>query len=169
MNRSVLDVGCGVGGVHIALLEQGAQSVQAVDVSEGMIEQARLLAQKAGVRERIQYFTGDIVQQNVDVKSADIVVMDKVLCCYHDVNVLLRTVLGRVRWVLAVSYPGDTWIPTTIFKFMDWLGQVRRWSFHPYYHDPDMIDAILKEGGLKEVASERTWIWQIRTFVRNDT
>lgn len=53
----VLDIGCGLGGVDIHLVRQhGAAKVTGIDIDAGLIERCRLLADKYGLGDRIEFF-----------------------------------------------------------------------------------------------------------------
>ena len=45
---TVLDIGCGIGALHLELLKQGARKATGVDVSPAYIEEATALAQELG-------------------------------------------------------------------------------------------------------------------------
>ncbi len=63
--RHVLDVGCGSGGWLIAAAKMYPTMTQlvGVDVSERMIEYARLQASEQGVSERVQFYTMDVLSK----------------------------------------------------------------------------------------------------------
>ena len=103
--KTVLDIGCGVGDVHLSLLEQGASSALGIDLSRGMLDQAAILAKERGIEHRVRYVYGDLVTTSGSVDPADIVVLDKVLCCYADPGALLRESTGKAKKYLALSYP----------------------------------------------------------------
>jgi phosphoethanolamine N-methyltransferase len=54
--QTVLDIGCGLGGVDLHLLHQHrAQSVIGIDIDAALIERCRQLAHKYGVGDRIEF------------------------------------------------------------------------------------------------------------------
>lgn len=164
--KSVLDVGCGVGGVHLTLLKSGASSAFGVDVAGGMLSKASEIAKELGFAEKVRYHQGDFVQTNGEIADADIVVLDKVLCCHTDAGTLIAMSTGRCREVYAVSYPRDSFLARLTFKTSAYVGRVLKWSFHPVYHEPAMLDATIVSAGFKETSSANTIIWQIKVFRR---
>lgn len=54
--RQVLDIGCGIGGIDILLVQKyGAGRVVAIDVEEPLLEKARAAALAAGIAQRIDF------------------------------------------------------------------------------------------------------------------
>src|SRR3989304_2177636 len=56
---SVLEVGGGVGGLHLELLKRGAARATDVDMSAAYVAAAQSVAEKVGVRERVDYRVAD--------------------------------------------------------------------------------------------------------------
>jgi 2-polyprenyl-3-methyl-5-hydroxy-6-metoxy-1,4-benzoquinol methylase len=78
---ALLDVGAGVGAVHLSLLESGAASAVDVDASREFLAVARAEAERRGISARVDYRYGDLVELSPDLPPADIVTMDSVICC----------------------------------------------------------------------------------------
>src|SRR5262245_52203462 len=161
---SLLDIGCGVGGVHLTLLKNGASSAQGVEMSTGMIEAAIGLSKEMGLGSRVEHIHGDFVDLDGEIRVADVVIMDKVICCYPDPVQLLGKATARTRNLFAVSYPGRGQLSRIIFNGMHRLGEWLGWSFHPYYHEPMDIDRIITGFGFAERFASATVIWQVKVF-----
>ena len=162
--KTVLEIGCGVGGLHLTLLREGAASAFGVEVSDGMIEKAQELASEMGFTSRVAYRVGDFAETNGSVPRSDIVVMDKVLCCYADPGALTRKSAAKCGEVFAVSYPRNAILPRLWFTFTAQIGKILRWSFHPLYHEPADLDAAILAEGFREVYSGTTVVWQVKVF-----
>ena len=52
-SKEILDIGCGVGALHITLLHEGAAAATGIDISEGMLQQAKKSQRKIILRERL--------------------------------------------------------------------------------------------------------------------
>jgi len=165
-SRSILDVGCGIGGAHLTLLSRGASVAQGVDVSEGMVKEARALAQEMGLDGRVRYLCGDVTMLDGMIEEADITVMDKVLCCYPDPVVLIEKTATKTRSILALSYPRDAMMVRAGFGFVRGLGLLLGWKFRPFYHDPGGIDEAAAGTGFREEFARTTLVWQVKVFVR---
>lgn len=160
---SILDIGCGVGYLHQALLKAGAGSATGVDLANKMLEQARHLSQKNSFSDVTTYLQGDFVQLADSIEPADIMLLDKVVCCYPDAQSLMETAVAKTgRW-LALTYPRDrafvraaVWLEAFFLKL---VGS----SFRSYVHNPDTIESIIMLAGFnKRMEHQDTgWITQI--------
>ena len=165
-SKSVLDIGCGVGGVHLTLLKNGASSATGTDVAEGMLAKAKELAATMGFTDKVRYFHGDVAAANGSIPSADIVVLDKVLCCSDDPDTLITKSTEKCREFYAVSYPRGTTLARMAFRIPERLGTLMRWSFHPYYYEPALLDDTIRRSGFEEASAATTVIWQVKVFRR---
>jgi SAM-dependent methyltransferase len=165
-SRSILEIGCGVGGLHLTLLKEGARSACGIEVSEGMVRKARELAAEMGLTSQTEYQVGDFAVANGSLPRSDIVVLDKVLCCYADPGALVRKSADKCDRLLCVSYPRDAWIPRWMFTSYEFMGRLLRWSFHPFYHEPAQLDAAARSAGFTEVFSGETIVWQVKVYER---
>jgi ubiquinone/menaquinone biosynthesis C-methylase UbiE len=75
----VLDVGCGAGHTACWIAQEYGAHVVGIDLSEGMLAQARRLAQKEGLGERVQFKLGDIRQMPFAEGTFDVAVFQSVL------------------------------------------------------------------------------------------
>lgn len=164
--KTILDIGCGVGGLHLTLLQRGARYSQGVEMAEGMLEVARGLADRMNLADRVVYHHGDFVTMNGGITAADIVILDKVVCCYPEFEDLITKSTAKTTSLYAVSYPRDALIPRMSFGGMAWLGRRLKWSFHPYYHTPAAIEASITSKGFREVFAGTTIQWSIKVFRR---
>jgi 2-polyprenyl-3-methyl-5-hydroxy-6-metoxy-1,4-benzoquinol methylase len=161
---TVLDIGCGIGALHLRMLKLGATSAVGVELSEGMLEQAQRLAEEMGIPGRVKYKRGDFVALDGEIEPADIVILDRVICCYAHPELLIEASAGKCNGLYAVSYPRDNVFGKFSFKSMAWLGELFRWSFHPYYHDPVQLEMRFQRLGLRGVFTDETPVWRIRIF-----
>ena len=106
---SVLDIGAGVGAVHLELLDAGAASAVDVDVSSAFVAAARDEAARRGRSDAVTYEIGDFVALAPSVEPADIVALDRVVCCYADMAALVSLSAARARRRYGLVYPRDTW------------------------------------------------------------
>jgi magnesium-protoporphyrin O-methyltransferase len=167
--RSILEIGCGVGGLHLTMMKEGAASAFGVEVSEGMLEEAQVLAAELGMQEHVRYVQADFVAVNDDVPVSDIVVLDKVLCCYEKPLLLIRKSTEKAHRLYAVSYPRDAFLAKMVFTSMGALGRMLRWSFHPFYHQPALLDQAIMECGFSVRSifpPATTALWQVKVFER---
>jgi 2-polyprenyl-3-methyl-5-hydroxy-6-metoxy-1,4-benzoquinol methylase len=162
----VLDIGCGVGALHLALLKQGAARATAVDASEGMLNAAMHFGQQQGVGEQVTYIHGDFVHAAGGISEADITVMDKVVCCYEDVIGLIDASTAKTKHLLALTHPRDNLIGRVMFKAGILLAKLFRSSFHPFWHDWGSMREHVVAKGFRLVHQDSTPFWQAVVFER---
>lgn len=163
---SILEIGCGVGGLHLTLLRWGAASAVGVDIAEGMLEGARTLSREFGFEERTRYLLGDFVRLEKTVASADITLLDKVVCCYEDLETLLGTSLAKTGKVYALSFPRSNLMMRLLISFGIAAGKLLRWSFHPYWHDWQALTESIQAAGFRQTYRRATFFWDVRVFAR---
>ncbi|MCH7500500.1 MAG: methyltransferase domain-containing protein [Nitrospinae bacterium] len=92
--KSLLDIGGGIGAIQHELVAAGAARVTSVDASSGYLAISRKEAESRGYADRASYHYGDFVDLADSVDDADIVTLDKVLCCYDKVDDLVKKSKG---------------------------------------------------------------------------
>lgn len=162
----LLEVGCGPGYLHQALLGEGAAHATGVDLSEGMLAIARDEAARQGLADRCDYRQGDVVQLAAELPQADVSILDKVVCCYPDWQQLLDAVLGRTTRVLALTYPLDRASTRVGVRFLAWLMSRLHCCYQPYLHDPALIRRHLQGKGLRLDREEQSGNWLTEVYVR---
>jgi magnesium-protoporphyrin O-methyltransferase len=164
---SLLEIGCGVGHFHQTLLERGASSAVGIDLAPGMIDAARAWAVERGLGARTDYRVGDFMGQAQEQEAADVVLLDKVLCCYPDARGLVRRSLARTRRVYAVTYPRRCWyvrLGLSLGSFALWLV---RSDFRVYLHDPRGIEGWIRDAGFEKCHAACTWVWVTQIYQRS--
>lgn len=164
--RTLLEIGCGVGHLHQKLLQQGARSAVGVDLAPKMLTEARALAVERGLHDRTQYLEGDFIDMCDQIKPADVTLLDKVVCCYPDANALVNKSLDQTNCVYAVTYPRDRWFVRLGVGLTAVVLHLIRSSFRSYVHDPMKIEAWIVERGFVKRFQEQTMCWLTQIYVR---
>jgi magnesium-protoporphyrin O-methyltransferase len=167
-NAAILEIGCGVGAVHLSLLEAGAGKATGIDMSERMIAAARRLSEEKQVAQHASYVRGDFVAMHGATQVADVTILDKVLCCYENVHELIAYSTAKTRQLYAVSYPRQHWLAKRMFRSVVALAKLFRWKFHPYYHEPAIIQNAIASKGFEKSYERQTLIWVIQVFKRRN-
>ncbi len=94
---TVLDIGGGIGVIDQELLRAGASRATLADASAASVAVAREAADAAGLADRMTFVQGDAVRRADDIGPADVVTLDRVICCYRDVEVAGAAVGGLGR------------------------------------------------------------------------
>ena len=106
---TLLEIGCGVGHLHQTLLERGAGSALGVDLATDMLQEAENWAHQRGLARKTSYIEGDFVNLAESVAPADITLLDKVVCCYPDAELLVNSSLAKTKRLYALIYPRNRW------------------------------------------------------------
>ncbi len=163
---TLLDIGGGVGAVQHALLEAGVRSATSVDASSAYVNTARSEAQRRGLSDRVNYQFGNFVDVAEDVVPADIVTLDRVICCYPDMQKLVSLSAGRARKLYGLVYPRYTWWIRLGLAVGNFLLRLQRSPFRTFSHPTQAVEAVLKANGLKRQSYSQTLIWQVVVFSR---
>lgn len=165
---TVLDIGGGIGAIQYDLLEAGAGAVTAVDASSAYQQAARVEAERRGVSARIQFRLGDFVALAPQVAAADIVTLDRVVCCYPEMEPLVRLSAERCRRLYGLSYPRYRWpvraVVGTENAFRGLFGN----PFRSFVHSPVEMDRLLTGLGFKRQSAVRTFAWEIAVYARDE-
>lgn len=163
----LLDIGCGVGALHLTLLQEGATRATGVDVSEGMLKEAKRLAWEQGFSDRTEYILDDFTRVSDAVADADITMMDKVVCCYEQVDVLVEHSLRKTRRILALTHPRESFVVRLGFFLQITFCRLFRSAFRPYWHDWEQVRAMITAQGFKPVYAGSTFFWDVLVFQRS--
>jgi magnesium-protoporphyrin O-methyltransferase len=164
--RTVLDIGGGVGAVHHELLRSGAAAAVDVDASRAYISVARAEAERQGHAERVRYLLGDFVARADEVDPADLVALDRVICCYADMNALVGRSATLARRRYGVVYPRDSRLGRIGVALLNARLRLTRSDFRAYVHRTAEVDAILAANGLVKRLHRTTLIWQLAIYER---
>lgn len=167
-DATVLEVGSGVGYLHQLLLRQGiASHVVGVDLSEGMLEQARSLAREQGLEDRTEYRLGDFVELAAELPRVDLAILDKAVCCYPDAEAMVEGALGRTRFVIALTYPRGHLANRVGVRLMDGMLAAFRVAYRTYVHDPERIEGWITAQGFRKQVETCTPLWLTQVYRRD--
>lgn len=163
---TLLDIGGGVGAIQLALLEAGAASTVSVDASPDYVAVARAEAERRGFADRTSHLTGDFVALAGDLEPADVVTLDKVLCCYPDMQMLIDRSAARARRMLGLVYPRDAWW-VRVFATLGNVGyRLVRSATRFYIHRQERVDRLVRAAGFEPRPVKRGLLWQVVLYVR---
>lgn len=163
---SLLDIGGGIGAIHHALLGAGARDAVHVDVSRDYIDAARQEAVRIGHADQLRFVHGDFVQLASTLSGADIVTLDRVICCYPDMEALAGAAASKAGRLLGAVYPRDAWWMRLGVRAVNVLMRARRSEFRVFVHSPAAIDGVLRQHGLERRTRRRTIGWEVVTYAR---
>ena len=166
-DATVLEVGGGIGAPEIELIRAGAASATNVELVDSYERSAREVLTTVGLSARVDRKVLDFAEDGDQVPSADIVLLHRVICCYPDMESLVRASAAHANRILALSFPSDRWW----WRAVQWLSRgwfrLRGCSFRLYIHDPHRIVAAAESAGLRPITQRRGWVWQIAVLERS--
>jgi 2-polyprenyl-3-methyl-5-hydroxy-6-metoxy-1,4-benzoquinol methylase len=168
-DASVLEIGGGIGGLHAELLRRGAAHATDVDIAAAYIAAAQSLAERLGLRERVEYRQADFASVAGDLAPADIVVMHRVICCYPDMPALITAAAQHTGRLLALSFPHHTWYMRLARRVLNAGMWLQRSGYRFYVHDPAALRRVAAAAGLRPVQEIASWPWRIALFERPPT
>ncbi len=163
---TLLDIGGGVGALQHELLKAGMECVTGVDASAAYLEAAAEEAGRQGHTDRVRHRHGDFVAVAAEVAPADVVTLDRVICCYSDMEALVALSAERAQRLYGVVYPRRTWWTRLSFVLLNFIHCLRRSPFRAFLHRPDAVEALIREKGLTRRFYATTLVWQVVVYGR---
>ena len=164
--QTLLDIGGGLGAIQLELLKGGAAAATSVEISHAYLEAARQEAARQGLSERIVWLHGDFVALADDVPTADIVTLDRVVCCYPDYKELIGKSVVKAGKVYALVFPKDLWVIRQGLKLMNWIFKAQKSLYVAYIHPVAEIDRIIRASGFTPAYQRSTLGWHVWVYRR---
>lgn len=165
-NFSLLDIGGGVGVIPQEMLKAGAPRVASVDASEAYVDTIDRVAAELGCASRWTGVMGDFVERAADVAPADIVTLDKVICCYPDMPALVGRSAAKAEKLYGIVVPKDDWWVRIAAKTGNLVLRILRFEFQGFVHPLADIDAVAGDAGLRIASTASYWVWSVRLYAR---
>ena len=164
--KTLLEVGGGVGAIEIELLKAGMAEAVNVELTPTYEAAAADLLGKSGLAGRVVRKVMDFTEAGEEVGTADVVVMNRVLCCYPDMPRLAGAAAERARDVLVISFPNDRWWTQMGVSFGNFAFGLFRIQFRVFLHPPAQILAAVEQHGFKTRFNNRGFLWQVAELER---
>lgn len=169
-DRVLLDIGGGIGVIQLELLRKGIKSATSVEASTAYLKAAQDEAAREGVTDRITTIHGNFVALADQVPDADIVTLDRVICCFDEVEQLVSLSASKARWLYGVSYPVDSLFNKIEIVIENFFYKLHRNSFRAFIHPTRLVNEIINRTGLKQVYYATAFhfpnMWQIVLYER---
>jgi SAM-dependent methyltransferase len=167
-NGTERDERCGRGGLLLRLVEAGAARVSGVDLSEASIGAARNRFEQAQLAKLARLSVGDAAR--VPLEPHDWVILDRVMCCYQDVERLLANTLPASRQMYAFSVPTSRGWRGVVARLEEWFenawNTLRGRPCPGYVHSLDLIEERLASAGFRLRHHDRQRLWHIAIYER---
>lgn len=164
---TLLDVGGGVGAIHHELLAGPASQATHVDASAAYLSAARDESARRGHLSRVKFVHADFAEAAPELSPADVVTLDRVVCCYPNFRALLEAAAGRCQKALAMTYPRETWYLRIGLAIVNLVQKLRRDPFRVFIHPVAEMARLLEQHGLRQVSCRRLLIWEVALYTRS--
>jgi magnesium-protoporphyrin O-methyltransferase len=166
---SLLDIGGGIGVIVHELIADGVNKATLVEAAPAYLAAAREEAARRGHADRIRFMQGDFVDFAAEVPAADVVTLDRVVCCYPDCDALLRAASSKATKLLVLSYPRDRWFVRAMLATINLSRWLLRSAFRVFAHSPARMCELIEAAGFRRQGSRDTPFWQVAVFERSDS
>jgi 16S rRNA G966 N2-methylase RsmD len=161
VDATVLEIGGGVGQIHVELLRRGAARATNLEISTNYESEAVQLLERSGMADRVHRRFVDIAKDPDEVESADVVVLHRVVCCYPDYEALLGAAAAKADRLLVFSHPPRNVATQAVM----WCENTRRKRagnpFRTFAHSPTAMMSVLSDAGLSSSYRWRGFGWRV--------
>ena len=167
--RTLLDVGAGIGAATLELLAAGFSTAITVDASPAFVAVARREVEARGLASRVTILEGDFASSAEALPAADVVVMDRVVCCYPEYAPLLEQALQHSDHLFGYAYPRDRWYVRLAMAWENACRALKRNPFRAFVHSASTMEAIIHAHGFVRASRTGTLAWCVDVYHRDET
>jgi 2-polyprenyl-3-methyl-5-hydroxy-6-metoxy-1,4-benzoquinol methylase len=164
--KTLLEVGGGIGAIEIELLKVGVARAVNVELTPTYETAAGELLVEFGLDDRVQRLVMDFAEAGVEVQPADVVVMNRVICCYPDMPKLAGAAADRAKGMLVMSFPNRRWWTRLGLTLANFGFRVIRLQFRVFLHPPALVLAAVEERGFQTRLNQPGLLWQVVALER---
>ena len=163
---TLLDIGGGVGVLHHELLDRGVSRAWEVEPSVAFLQAAAEEAGRRGHTGRVEFIHAEVRQAADRLPVADVVTMDRVICCDPDYESLLHLALGKAQRIFAYSYPRARWGIRAVTALQNAVRRLRGRQFRVFVHSPDQMEALVRAAGFERIFQAQSAVWYAGVYTR---
>lgn len=163
---SLLDIGGGIGVIQIELLKKGVSQATDVDASQAYITAARQLAKQEDLDKKTRHIYADFIDCHKDIGGHDIVTLEKVVCCYPQVEDLIRHSTAKAGKYYGLVYPLDGAVAKAVNKMAHLYFKMTKNPFRTQIHSEKMMDKLIRQNGFQRIYYSMAFPWKIALYKR---
>lgn len=165
---TLLDIGSGIGVIVHELLGTRVGSATLVEAAPAYLTVARDQTNQRGTEDRVRAIEGDAVELGEALPPADLVTLDRVICCYPDATALVAATATRARHLYAVTLPHDRWYVRAVLGLENAVRRLKGSGFRTFVHSVPRIEKQLASIGFHRRAARATLVWYVALYARRD-
>jgi hypothetical protein len=166
-NATALDIGGGIGVLCLELLAAGVRAVTHVEAASAYSDVAAQEAGSRGLGDRLRLMQGDAVEVDARLPDAELVALDRVVCCYPDWAALLNVASKHCRRHLALSYPRDRWYVRLFVRLDNARRRLAGNPFRTFVHPVSEMERFLTNAGFTRVDGDNGFVWAVAIYARS--
>lgn len=165
LRGTLLDIGAGSGALTFELLSDGLDGAVAVDASEAYVAVGRAEAQRRGLEQAVEWKHGFVALAS-ELHTAEVVTLDRVVCCYpkHE-PLLVEAMRHAARW-FALFYPNGFWYVRAVMALENACRRLSGNPFRTVMHSAEAMEQTILGGGFQLVSRRRTASWCADVYAR---
>ncbi len=162
----VLEIGGGIGAIQAELLDSGARRGEIVELVSAWEPYAAELAREKGHAEQTIFRIADVLEEPDAVERADVVVLNRVVCCSPDGVELARSAARLTRRTLVLTFPRNALWLRAGARVVNTAFRIMGRSYRLFLHAPSALVAAAGAEGLTLEDEGRTFVWEYMGFRR---
>jgi 16S rRNA G966 N2-methylase RsmD len=159
--RTLLDIGAGIGVLHHELLGSGVERAVHLEAAAAYVAAAEQETARRGHQGRVLFRHRDFVSLASELGSAELVTLDRVVCCYPELEPLVTLSAEKAERYYVLSIPHDRWY---VRAHTWWQNHRRRRAsnaFRTFVHPVTRIEALVRAAGFQVLRSRWTLVWAV--------
>lgn len=165
-DQTLLDIGGGIGALQADLIRSGVSSAVSAEYSQGYIDVAREHLGEERMEDKVSFAKGDFVENQDSIEQADIVTLDKSICCYEDYPALIKASAEKCRKLYGIVIPRDVWWVKAVHEVGLFFRRLMGIKFRSYIHPVERIEEIISQHGFTRDVLTFQREWMIAVYIR---
>lgn len=163
-DKTLLDIGGGIGAIQWWFLAVGGAETTSIDASTSYLQQAKSHAKENNLESKTRFIFGDFTEVHKQVNSFDFITLDKVVCCYPSFKDIIEISCHKANSHIALSYPMDNLVSKFLFGMAILSTKLKRSPFRPYVHPVKGIRKVFENCGFERISLKTVFPWHIETY-----
>ena len=93
--------------------------------------------------------------------------LDRVICCFDDMQGLVAASAEKARLFYGLVYPRDAWWTRLGIRLMNFSRKLHKDQFRVFAHDTAAVESVLRSRGLARTYLRTAGLWQVAVFARD--
>src|SRR5690606_27453695 len=147
-------------------LKRGASSGEVIELVDSYAPWAARLAEQLRLTGRTKFRVHDVLANPNEVEPADVVVMNRVVCCSADGLSLAAFAARLTRGALLMSFPRSNPVTRAFAVMQRLVYRLLGRKYRAFVWPEDELVAAGEREGLAPVAADGDWLWRYVVLVR---